>query len=995
MKIYQHFINNSITVFFQRNSKYDFILMVYYSLLFSSAFCIGSILLVISSIRHFFLAFELFWLLVIATTAIVSSEHFYGIIKNVIRLCIAVILGSILSYISFSMVGRSVWPNVFIFFVILLLGTGPMMTSKLCPFYLFKFVFLTYYYLTFEDTFRKEFYSPIDELLFTLGSAASFGSCLLTCILLRAPFANILFVQTSNTLLKRSISYIKELKLQTNLIFSHDNNFKIYYRDIDEKSKKKTKDLILKLQFQHQDYSERLNHLDQMLSDSKKEFWAKHYIQHYERIQILFERNLKKLIVIGLKINEEIDDKIRREIEPIIPQVNILFDEILNIFQEMGNQLKYKFVHTNNNDCSQWFNNTIASKYYHDLDKMDENDHSFYYSHLDFIYEINGFKDIKENSLEWNQIQINKSFERIDETISKIDQLFESIFKEAPLFNPNKDNSLSKVYILLKSLNTFGLEQKLLSKEIFLVSYHNSINRNKPQEYLAIVATIKRFFKFIKNHKQRKLEKNNHEETLKKDRNKISIKEKFKLYLVNLIKDRFLYNWQFTIKYSLVSAGGAVAIYEIKRHSQFQLFEMLNWMLNAYIVTAGPDIGALGALTFVRVIVLIVGGFLGYASIIICELGGNDASKALIYIGFSFAIIFLLGVILNFQIFKGMITNIVFTFSVVSIPLYENGSNIIFTLYRVGYVVLGFILVFIISMIIPYYDYRELEKNLFKIPFLIIELVDYLFYYSFEETHQSNKTLLSIPYNETNENYVFNNIDYNNFSHVNNINSEKSFKIAEKITIDQYKSIFSEKYINLRRIFPAQRNLLLDSNLELIFKRKEFHRLENDLLSIQYFHDLLGVLEFAFVESHETHIRTIGKESRKQARELFDELELSSTLLCHIPVEKDNLGRVIRNSSLPYLSHKRDNGIELMNKLTDHVNSIISNYNIPILEKHQLNATLFALHSFVQQYHLIFKKLMEKKEYMVKKSKVFILNNNNYKINSNMIDVKESIFFNQ
>ncbi|KAM9971483.1 hypothetical protein ACTFIW_011461 [Dictyostelium discoideum] len=994
MKIYQHFINNSITVFFQRNSKHDFLLMVYYSLLFTSSFCIGSVLLVISSIRHFFLAFELFWLLVIATTAIVSSEHFYGIIKNVIRLCVAVIMGSILSYISYSMVGRSIWPNCFIFFVILLLGTGPMMTSKLCPFYLFKFVFLTYYYLTFEDTFRKEFYSPIDNLLFTLGSAASFGSCLLTCLLLRAPFANILFIQTSNTILKRSISYIKQLKLQTNLVFSRNNNFKIYYRDIDEYSKRKTNDLILKLQFQHQDYSERLNHLDQMLSDSKKEFWAKNYIQHFERIQILFERNLKKLIAIGLKINDEIDDKIRNQIEPIIPQVNILFDEILKIFEEMGNQLKYKFIHTNNNDNSQWFNDTIASDYYKDLDKKDENDHSFFYCHLDFIYKINGLKDIKENSLEWNQIKINKSFEIIDETISKIDQLFESIFKEAPLFNPNVDNSLSKVYILLKCFNTFCLEQKLLSKEIFLVSYHNSLNRNKPQEYLAIIATIKRIWKYIKTYKQRKLEKIENQRNTNEDTT--PIKEKFKLYFMHFLKDRILYNWQFTIKYSLVSAGGAVAIFEIKKHTKFQLFEMLNWMLNAYIVTAGPDIGALGALTFVRVIVLIIGGFLGYASIIICEFGQNDASKALIYIGFSFAIIFLLGIILNFQIFKGMITNIVFTFSVVSIPLYENGSNIIFTLYRIGYVVLGFILVFILSMIIPYYDYRELEKNLFKIPFLIIELVDYLFYYSFEQPiHESNKTLLSIPYNENNENYVFNNIDYNNFSHVNNINSEKSFKISEMITIDQYKSVFSEKYINLRRIFPAQRNLLLDSKLELIFKKSEFKNLENDLLSIQYFHDLFGVLEFAFVESHETHIRTIGKETREQARRLFDELELSSTLLCHIQEERDNLGRVIRSSSLPYISQKRDNGIDLMNQLIDHVNSQISNYNIPTLEKHQLNATLFALHSFVKQYHLIFKKLILKKESMVNNSKVFILNNNNYKINSNMIDVKESIFLNQ
>ncbi|KAK5574923.1 hypothetical protein RB653_010177 [Dictyostelium firmibasis] len=994
MKFYQHIINNSITVFFQRNSKYDFLLMIYYSLLFTSAFCIGSILLVVSSIRHFFLAFELFWLLVITTTAIVSSEHFYGIIKNAVRLCVAVILGATLSYISFSMVGRSVWPNVFIFFVILLLGTGPMMTSKLCPFYLFKFVFLTYYYLTFEDTFRKEFYSPIDELLFTLGSAASFGSCLLTCLLLRAPFANILFIQSSNVIIKRSISYIKELKKQTNFVFSSNNNFKIYYKDIDENSK--TDDFIKKLEIQFHDYSDRLNHLDQMLSDSKKEFWAKHYIQHYERIQILFERNLKKLITIGFEVNGEINDKIRFEIEPIIPQVNKLFDEILYIFKQMGHQLKYKFIHTKNDEQYQWFQNSIASKYYNDLDKKDEDDHTFYYNHLNFIYDVNDFKDIKENSLEWNQLQINKSFERINEIIGNIDTLFETIFKDAPLFNPNVDNSLSKVYILLKCLNSFCSEQKLLSKEIFLVAYHNSLNRNRPQEYLAIVATIKRFFNYITTHKQRKqkrleLERKRNEEFPDHTRIKIKMKEKLKIYFTHLLKDRLLYNWQFTIKYSLVSAGGAVAIYEIKKHTQFQLFEMLNWMLNAYIVTAGPDVGAMGALTFVRVIVLIIGGFLGYACVVISELGGNDSSKALIYIGFSFSVIFLFGVVLNFQMFKGMITNIVFTFSVVSIPLYESGSNIIFTLYRIGYVVLGFILVFLLSMVVPYYDYRELEKNLFKIPFLIIELVDYLFYYSFEPLHQSNKTLLSIPYNQTNENYVFNKIDYNNFSHVNNINSEHSFKIAEKITIDQYKSIFSEKYINLRRIFPSQRNLLLDSNFELLFKRGKFYEIENILLSIQHFHDLFGALEFVFVESFETHIRTIGKESRNQVRELFDDMELSSTLLCHFQVEKDNLGRVIRDSSLPFLTHKRDNGIDLMNKVVLRVNSLVSNYNIPTLEKHQLNATLFVLFNFVKQYHLIFKKLMDRKDLMVKNSRVSTLNNNNYKISSNLVDVKENI----
>ncbi|KAN0033408.1 hypothetical protein ACTA71_002835 [Dictyostelium dimigraforme] len=912
MKIYQHLINNSITVCFQRSSKYDFFLMGYYSLLFTSAFCMGSVLLVITSIRHFFLAFEIFWLLVIATTAVSSSEHFCGIIKNVIRQCVAVIIGSILSYISFSM--------------------RPMLTSKLCPFYLFKFVFATYYFLTFQDSLRKEFYSPIDELLFTLGSAASFGSCLLTCLLLRAPFANILFIQTSSTLIKRSISYIKQLKLQTNFVFSNNNSFKMHFKDIDEDSKSKTNDMILKLQFQNQDYGERLNHLDQMLSDSRKEFWAKHCIQHFERIQILFERNLKKLIAIGLKVNEEIDDKTRSEFGLIIPQINILFDEIINIFIQMGNQLQYKFLHTKNSDYCQWFHGEIASIYYNDFDKMDENDNSFYYSHLDFIYKINNFKDIKENSLEWNQIEINKSFETIDETISKIDQLFETIFKDAPLFDPNADNSISKVYILLNCLNSFCLEQKLLSKEIFLIAYHNSLNRNKPQEYLAIAATIKRFWNFIKTHNQRKqkrmeIKRKNAEEFPEILRVKFTTKEKLKLYIIPLIKDRLLYNWQFTIKYSLFRAGGAVAIYELKKHSQFQLFDQLNWMLNAYIVTDGPDIGAIGALTFIRAIVLLFGGFLGYACVVISELG-NDTSKALIYIGISFSIMFLFGILLNFQIFKGMITNVIFTYTVISIPLYENGSDIIFTLYRTGYVVLGYIMVFVLSMIMPYYDHRELEKNLFKIPFLIIQLVDYLFYY------QSNKTSLSLTYDETNENYVFNNIDYNNFSHVNNINCDNIFKMAEKKTIDQHESNFCEKYINLRRIFPAQRNLLLNSDLELVFKRKQYYTLENHLFSIQYFQNLFGVLECIFV-SNEAPIRAIGKESRIQIRELFNDLELSSTLLSHFPVEKDNLCRVIRKSSLPSLLYKRDNGIDLMNQLIEHVNSLILNFNLTTLEIHQ------------------------------------------------------------
>ncbi|EGC38923.1 hypothetical protein DICPUDRAFT_27918, partial [Dictyostelium purpureum] len=944
----------SFKLFVERNinEKDNFYRLLFFPLVYGVAYSISSIFVVLKVFENFFRPFDIYWSINFAHWAVESSHNFYTIFKNSLRIAASITIGAIVSYISLSMVGRSVWPNCFIFLVYTFLAT--------------------------------DYYSPIVHLKFVLASFISIGTCTLTCIIFRMNFGSGLFIKTTVNIFDEIRSYIRLSQKQINLIMHINNDFYIIHKHYKNK-----------LDFHYYEYSNQLNQLNLYLNDSRKEcFGMENLVYHYEKIQILLERNHKKLYAIGFGLRQDCTLSVSSKLLPILPLLNQLISETENIFNTMEKQLQKKYAHSDNHTYRKWFKEqhekhiNNPEEYEKECDKIDLRDSNipFKVNQLEIVLNISDKSNFKPNSLEWQQNEINKAFNRIEKIIEEMEQTFTTIFYEKTLFNPHEDNSLSKIFYSMAGFKSFSLEQKFLSKEVFLVSYHLSLKRFRPREFRFLA----NFFKNIKHwflnfKKNRRIQRNSMDQDLAHPINlnkKQLIISNFKGFVMN----RILFNWFYSLKYSLVIGILSVVIYEIQKHSDFILFDRLAWLLDTFILVCQPDLGAIAFVSSMRIIGTMIGGFMAFACVVLCKLGQSNAAAAFIYIGYSFFTITLCAFLIQGQPFDTMLQIIIFTYSVISVPqFFARQEDIIFALFKILYVTLGVILVLIVAIIVPYFDFRQLEKNLYRIPKAIVEMVDFLMEYSFNEKEMvkmdenQDESLINANPLET--------INNNNNNINNNINNNNNNK---PISFRNYRILIGKKYIKLRTIFPAQRRLLIDSGFELIFQYKKYQKINHILKSIEELHNLFGALEFMIIQSNDqSKMRSIGSRVKDENRLLMDDLQHTSDLLSQLPPEKDNIGFTKRISSKLQLSVTQDHSIELCDKLIIHLNRVlVQDYSkLSVLQFHRINAILFSLYCFVDEYHNVFNSLVSYKNIIV----INKLNNNNYRNTSNEKDLKEQL----
>ncbi|EGC37646.1 hypothetical protein DICPUDRAFT_97180 [Dictyostelium purpureum] len=1046
MNLLKHLVNNTVFLYLQRKERLYILNYLFFALVLAWAYSAGLIFLVINCFRIFYNNLETLWISILSVFVLSNTDNYYQVIKDSIKHTLAIFIGGVVSIASISIVGRHLWPNVFIMLVFYFVGSGFFLTSNFFNFLHAKNMFITYYFMVFLVHFPRPFgdyfYSPVPQLKFLSVAVLSLIVCVVTCSLLRYSFATGLFVQVSNQLLKQSSCFIKLLgkdlgihiiksvncdrdnlnSLEDEVIYNRirDSLFKgvpcnqLLCNRLLSKEKKETLDSI---QFVYHEYSRLLNKLDCVYKQSKKEFWSKNLFIHLERVQILFERNHKKLYALKFGLDEDFPIEICNRIIPLIPYIETLLKECEYIFCVMSKQLSLRYTHDETNKgFIEWFenhhnnleshnydkpinetkiNNTCDCCYYNDdivntIDKdsfseccFKDNIHPFNQT-LDETLKKN--KDsFRTNSMEWYQIQINNSFETINSTVLKMQSLQNRNLDRNFLTDPEYKDIISRVSFFVRGFEKFSMEQKTLSTQIFLLSYHNSLNRRYPQEIKLLIGYYNWIVDYFKNYKENKrlrqqLKQKESEAFPPNLQVMYTRKEKLKIIIEYFIFKRLLFNWLFSLKYAVACSTLAIAVYEITIHSSFILFQNMDWTPIIFIVSYSPIIGALPIVTFLRIIGTILGGFMGYAALVLMGLVGSRVSQAFVYIGFSFFTITFSFLLVKLQAFEKLVIFIVFGYSVITQFQYETWTHdIIASLLRIMYLCIGILLVMIVGYILPYYDYRQLEKNIYQVPFGIIRTFTFLMSFSFiknETVHNHN------DHNIHNSN---NNIphSYSNNSLNNDTISEYSLKSYESLestsslssswsryleqyddiipelsrrglSFQHYRMLISKISIELRSNFPIQRTLLMDAKFELMFRTKKFKRIEHIYLEIEQLHNIFGALDFIVSESNQVNLQIIGGTVKSQLMKLLNEMNTTAHYLYNIAAFKKD-----RFKQEKYKTVDRDNSLQLCEELLDGIRSNINTFNLTIVQIQHLNAIIFILNQFVQQYNLVFNLLYD------------------------------------
>ncbi|KAK5579396.1 hypothetical protein RB653_009079 [Dictyostelium firmibasis] len=1066
MKLFNHFI---------KKERLYYLNYIFFALVLAFAYSAGLIFLVINSFRGFYRNLETLWISILSVFVLSISDNYYQVFKDSCKHIVAIFLGGVASVASISIVGRSIWPNVFINTVFFFICTGLFLTSNFFSFLHAKNMFITYYFMVWlihiPSPIGDYFYSPVPQLKFLSVACISLGVCMFTCLILRYSFATDLFQQTSNQILRQSSSFLKVLGKDLNLLIiksinSDRNDYSIeeeeFYNRIRSnlfndipieqpvcnrllaKEKKSTLD---DLQFIYYEYSRLLNRLGCVLKQSKKEVWSKDLFIHLDNLQILFERNHKKLYALRFGLCEDFPNEICKRILPLLPYIETLIKECNYIFCVMSKQLSLRFTHDSNNKIFQnWFNQ-FHNNLYHDIDRpinetnvnlhhnqqQQQQQHNQNQNHQQKDNEkeeekieldsstssnsssistnFNNYKGLNSilnenkdnfriNSMEWYQLEINKSFETIDKTVLKMQEIQSRILDVNFLTDLNYRDIVSRVSFFIRGFEKFSVEQKTLSSQVFLLAYHLSLTRQYPQEVKILFGAIGGIKNYFTNYKENKLKK---QLDLKKEleafppnvRVKFTNKERIKRLIDYIIFKRILFNWLFALKYSLASSILAVAVYELTIHSRFIFFRNMEWIPIIFIVASAPVTGAIGNQTVLRLIGTIFGGFMGYAALVLMCLPSTRVAQAFIFIGFSFFTIALSFMIVKQQPFERLVIYIVFGYSVVTQFQYQTWTHqIIPTLLRICHICIGIIFVAIVGYILPYYDYRQLEKNLYQLPFGIIKTFTFLMSFSFIDS--------SINQSNNNNNSEEDTTDFSNdISGNNNLSDDDNDDLSSQtnnslnssndsnylavwkndniipniskqgLSFQQYRLLLSKVYIELRTNFPIQRTLLLDAQFELTFRRNKYERIEHIFFSIQQLHNIFGALDFIVSESNQISLQCIGSTVKDKLFSLLVELNVTSQYLYNLAsFEKDRF-RVEQKKPID-----RDNSLLICNDLINTIRTKIGTCNLCILKIQHLNAIIFILNQFITQYNLVFNLLYD----FIERVNIKKIKTNNYNI---------------
>ncbi|KAM9947861.1 hypothetical protein ACTFIT_001197 [Dictyostelium discoideum] len=1064
MKLFNHFINNTVFLYLQRKERIYYLNYIFFALVLAFAYSVGLIFLVINSFRIFYRNLETLWISILSIFVLSCTDNYYQVFKDSCKHILAIFLGGVVSIASISMVGRSVWPNVFINIVFFFISSGLFLTSNFFSFLHAKNMFITYYFMVwllhYPSPIGDYFYSPVPQLKFLSVACVSLGVCMFTCLILRYSFATDLFQQTSNQILRQSSEFLKVLGKDLNLLIiksinSDRNDYSIQEEEFYNKIRNnlfqdipmdqlvcnrllanQKKSTLDDLQFIYYEYSRLLNRLGCVLKQSKKEIWSQDLFIHLDNLQILFERNHKKLYALRFGLCDDFPNEIcKRIIIPLLPYIEILLKECNYIFNVMSKQLSLRLTHDSNNKIFEnWFNNYHNNSNHNNIfdkpinetninlhninnNKHNNNNNNNNNEDIQLNYSssstttncdssssccsscntINNFKclnlilnenkdNFRINSMEWYQLEINKSFETIDKTVLKMQDIQNKILDLNFLIDQNYRDILSRVSFFIRGFEKFSVEQKTLSSQVFLLSYHLSLTRQYPQEVKIFYGVINSIKSYFKNYNQNKLiEKLNKKKEIEQFpppilQIKFTKKEKINKLIDYFIFKRILFNWLFSLKYSLASSILAVVVYELTLHSKFIFFRNMEWIPIIFIVSSSPITGAIANQTVLRIIGSIFGGFMGYAALVLMCLPNTRVGQAFIFIGFSFFTIALSFLIVKQQPFEKLVIYIVFGYSVVTQFQYEAWTHdIIPTILRICHICIGLLFVAIVGYILPYYDYRQLEKNLYQLPFGIIKTFTFLMSFSF--INSSEQIINNDDDDDTNEdlssNYSLNSSNESNYS--NNIEQQQVWKkdniipniSKQGLSFQQYRFLLSKVYIELRTNFPIQRTLLMDAQFELTFRQSKYERIEHIFISIQQLHNIFGALDFIVSESNQISLQCIGNTVKDKLFLLLVELNITSQYLYNIAsFEKDRF-RVDQRKPID-----RDNSLLICNDLINTIRERIDIGNLSILKIQHLNAIIFILNQFITQYNLVFNLLYD----FIKRVNIKKIKTNNYNI---------------
>ncbi|KAF2077896.1 hypothetical protein CYY_000774 [Polysphondylium violaceum] len=658
------------------------------------------------------------------------------------------------------------------------------------------------------------------------------------------------------------------------------NNILFNYK----KSFKKSKD----------NYSLILNNLYKYQKESNGEFWKQKTVSYFKEITGFLEKNFNLIVVLANSIDKELSNSKFAFLVKIIPSLNELILLSNNIFIIMENQLSGNYF-----NFKSWVHNEIPP------------------------------------ALEYSQLKIFNYFDRLETVIEQIRKQFQTI--DSTFLGKNH---LCGFHFLLTTITKFSRDQKILSSLIY--SLCCEIYLHKIFYHPQVIFHIFIYFRNSKQFNSNNNNSNNNNQYPIELEPKFNFQEKC-IYLMKYLSYRLFYRWIFTVKFAIALSILSIGFFETTKHSNFILFRNMSWFIITFIFIMTPSAGGSIFYCFMRFFGTILGVWLAYTGGVLFSLPKSSVAQAFIFVGWSFVIFFCIYFFCKSKPFNNFINFFTLSYATISFPEYSISEPLVInSLLRAFHIIIGVSIVLGVTLILPHYDFIDLETNLLNIS---------------KKTSATLKKLYGF-YLETNWGYDINNQKDNLIQtpplECNNMVNLCTTK-RKCLSRCFFKKITIETFVQLRSDISQQRILLFKSRFELFFNRKRFNQLKILLEHLSNLYTILICCEFIFdsrfIGSNQFKYEIKGK-LLNQITTIINQIESSSEMIQKLIESK--------NGKLQEPLLYRQCNKEHIKDLFKEYNTLLKKYepNEPYLT-FQMGSLIYTLEFFVIKYDKVLELIFQ------------------------------------